>query len=205
VIIVVGVLTALGAESIVEALHWRHEVDMERAALLSETRDNLTAAAYRTEQAACVGQRLRELEEVFRRQAQGQPLGLKRPIGRPPVWVATTGSWDIAVSGQALAHMPQKEKLAFSDAFDSYKTWSRLREEEDQIWRRLDLLDHTRILGPGDWPALHEAYGEAVGMNERIVNIGGYVLGPAALGQPPGRPDPAFTESVARSFCAPLI
>ena len=88
------------------------------------------------------------------RQAKGLPLGLHAPVTRPPLSIASTGSWDIAISGQALGHMPRDEKLAFSDAFDAYKAFNQLRNEEDATWRRLELINHADMLGAGDWVAL---------------------------------------------------
>src|SRR5579859_102298 len=205
VVIVVGVLTALAGEQVTEVFHWRHEAQVQREALLSETRDNMAAATYRNSAAACVNDRLAELGEVFRRQAHGQPLGLKRRIGRPVLWIATTGSWDIAVSGQALAHMPQPEKLTFSNAFDTYRAWARLKYEEEQVWSRLALLDQADLLGPGDWPALHQAYAEAVAMNERITRSGSYLLQETSLGQTPSKPDFSQVQAAWRRFCQPLI
>ena len=117
--IVCGILIALGLEQAVEALHWRHEVEAERAALREEALQVLTSVAYRRAEEPCMERRLDELEEGFRRQAKGVPLGFRQPFARPPIWVASTGTWDIAVSGQALGHMDHKEKLSFSDAFDA--------------------------------------------------------------------------------------
>jgi hypothetical protein len=57
VIVVVGVLTALGAEQLAEAFHWRHEVEIEREALLREARDNVSTAAYRQSLASNVPSR----------------------------------------------------------------------------------------------------------------------------------------------------
>jgi hypothetical protein len=204
VIIVVGVLTALGAEAGVEAFHWRHEVDVERRALLTEARDNLSTAAYRRSEQPCIDARLAQVAEVFSRHARGQPLGLLRPVARPPLWVATTGSWDIALAGQALGHMPQNEKLAFSDAFNTYKAFGRLRGEEDADWRRLALLDHPDILDANDWSNLHQAWGDLLGISNRMRSISDQLLGPAALGQRPGgNPNPEV--DLGQSFCAPLI
>jgi hypothetical protein len=203
-VIVIGVLLALGAEQLADAFHWRHEVEVERRALLSEARDNLSTAAYRRSEQGCIDARLAQIAEVFRRHARGQPLGLLRPVARPPLWVATTGSWDIAVSGQALGHMPQKEKLAFSDAFNTYKSFGRVRAEEDAEWRRLALLDHPDILGGNDWSNLHEAWGDLLGTSNRMRSLIGELLGPASLGQRPV-PNPNPEVALSQAFCSPLI
>ena len=198
--IVVGVLIALGAEQAVEWLHWRHEVANERAALLDEAEANVSSVNYRIEEDPCITRRLAEVEEAFHRQGKGLPLSVGQPVDRPPLWVATTGSWDIALSGQALAHMPHKEKLGFSDAFDAYKAFAQLRNEEDGIWRRLGLIHHPDILTTGDWVELHEAFGQALEMNNRMKSITAYVMGSASLGRRPAKPE-GTDLSQLQAFC----
>ena len=205
-VIVVGIAIALLGEQAVEALHWHHEVRAEGEALRQEVRANLGSAAYRESERACIERRLADLQEVFLRQAKGQPLGLRAPVTRPRLSIASTGSWDIAISSQALGHMPRDEKLAFSDAFDAYKAFNQLRNEEDAIWRRLELINHADMLGAGDWVALHQAFGEAAAVNARMRPLTSYVLGAAAMGE---RPSPV-EETVAdradkKLFCEPLI
>ncbi len=202
--IVLGVLIAIGAEQIVEQAHWRHEVEAERAALQNEAQENVTTAAYRVAEQPCVERRLAEIELGFRRQAKGEPTGFRQPVTKPPSWTASSGSWDIAVSGQALGHMPQKEKLAFSEAFDTYKGFAHLRAEEDAIWLRLSLLNHPDILSPGDWVELHQAFGEALGMNARMSTITKYILEDAAMGQHPQAFGP-IDSAPLKAFCTSIL
>ncbi|MCI3135444.1 hypothetical protein [Phenylobacterium aquaticum] len=202
--IVCGILIALAGEQIVESFHWRHEVEAEREALRDEARDNLSAVAYRQAETPCIDRRLAELEEGFRRQAQGAPLAFRQPFTRPPIWVASTGTWDIAVSGQALGHMSHKEKLAFSDAYDAYKAFARLRNDEDMVWRRLALINHREMLGPGDWVELHQAWGEAVGTNDRMKSLLTYIKGSAAMGQSP-KPIAGADLADLKAFCTSLF
>jgi hypothetical protein len=203
-VVVIGVLLALSAEQIVEAFHWRHEVEVEREALRSEVRYNLATAAFRLSQQACIDARLTQVAEVFRRHAHGEALGLKGPVARPPFWGATTGSWDIAVAGQALGHMGQKEKLAFSDAFDTYRMFKNLREEEDADWRRLALLDRPDLLDANDWSRLHETWGDLVGMNNRIHSITDDMLHGESMGERPSKFE-GDESDLHKAFCAPLI
>jgi type II secretory pathway pseudopilin PulG len=49
-IIVLGVLIALGAEQLVEAVHWRQETQIAREALNAEASGNLISAAGRKRQ-----------------------------------------------------------------------------------------------------------------------------------------------------------
>jgi hypothetical protein len=202
--IVCGILIAIGLEQAVEAFHWRHEVEAERTALRAEALENLSAVAYRSAEEPCIDKRLAELEEAFRRQAKGQPLGLRQPFLRPPIWVASTGTWDIAVSGQALGHMDREEKLSFSDAFDSYKAFAQLRNEEDVVWRRLALVNHSDFLSAGDWVELHQALGQAVGTNDRMKTLATYIKGSAALGQR-ARPFDAVDLARLKAFCTAVF
>ncbi len=199
-----GILIALGMEQAVERIHWDHEVEAERTALRSEARENLSTAAYRIALDPCIARRLAEIEEGFRRQAKGRPLGFRQAVTKPPSWSASAGSWDIAVSGQALGHMPDKEKLAFSDAFDTYKAFHQLRTEEDAIWRQLSLINHPEILGPGDWVALHQAFGQALGMNERMKTITKYMLEETAMGERPAAFQSLDSDRL-RAFCTSIF
>ena len=202
--IVLGVLIAIGAEQAVEQAHWAHEVAAERSALRDEAKENVSTAAYRVVLDPCIERRLAEIEEGFRRQAKGQPTGFRHQVTKPPSWNASAGTWEIAVSGQALGHMPQKEKLAFSDAFDTYKAFANLRTEEDAIWLRLNLLNHPDILAPGDWVELHQALGQALGMNSRMKTITKYMLEDGSMGQRPKAYDAIDTDRL-QAFCASVL
>jgi hypothetical protein len=206
VTIVIGVLLALGAGQMVDALHWKDEVAAERLTLRDEVRQNLAATAKRVSQRACIERRLDQLGEVFRRQARGEPLGIIAPVTRPTVFTYTQGSWQIALAEQALGHMPLKEKLAYSDAFESFRIYTDLRHEEDEIWRRLGLLDHPEILAAGDWVALHQAWGEAVAIDRRMIDHTTYVLSVTTMGEQPAKLD-LWPQDIAaeKAFCAPLI
>ena len=205
-IIVLGVLTALAFEQAVEALHWRHEVEAERRALHGEVRLNLNAILYRRSEQACIDRRLGEIVEVFRRQAYGEPLGLRASVGRPPVWTEETGSWQIALSGQALAHMPLNEKLKLSDAFGTFVDFDVIREREDDVWRRMRLLDEASVLGPNDWVTLHAIYAEARGFNDRMRLYVIYPLTETTMGEKPQMPNtgPEIAAAEAK-FCEPMI
>jgi hypothetical protein len=205
-IIVLGVLIALSAEQFIEMLHWRSEVREERRALLGEVRYNLGAALYRVSEQQCIDRKLAQISTVFERHASGQPLGLRSAVGRPVAWFGTTGTWEIATSGQALVHMPIAEKLRFSDAFGTYNSFILERNEEDKIWRGLDLLDEAKVLNENDWSKLHEAYANAKSMDQRMRLITFYLIKHASVGERPEMPDVGEPSRVGeRTFCASLI
>lgn len=167
-IIVVGVLIALGAEQVVETMHWRDEVAAERGSLIAEADDNVGAVAARQRQQPCVDRRLQDIRTILERHHRGEPLGVTGEIGRPSSEGASRGTWQIALAGQALPHMSDKEKLAFSDSFADFDLWSEITGEEKAIWLRLAPLNMSDLLSEQDWSGIRSAYAEAVIYNDHI-------------------------------------
>ena len=176
-IIVVGVLIALGAEQIVESVHWRGEVEAERRSLLQEATDTLDGVALRRRQQGCVDHRLGEIRTALARHRRGEAVSLTGRIGFPIVQGASRGSWQIALAGQALSHMDHDERLAFSDVFGAFDLWDRVREQERQTWYRLSMLNTPELLTDQDWGSAAIAYNEAVMRNEHVRLLAPFVLG----------------------------
>jgi hypothetical protein len=109
-IIVVGVLIALGAEQVVEGMHWRQTVETERKALDGDVADMWNAMSGRVIIEHCVDQRLAEIKLVLDRHKDRQPLGIFGPVGRPGVWTASANALQMASADQSLSHM------SFADA-----------------------------------------------------------------------------------------
>jgi hypothetical protein len=205
-IIVFGVLIALGAEQVVEAIHWRTETNEARAALNSEAAANLGAALYRQQQQPCVESRLVEIGAILRAHAAGAPLALAGSIGRPVYYGAERDSWEVGVSSQALAHMNVHERLRFGSVFDNYANMDDVQKEEQQAWRKLDMLDDPSILAEGDWPLIHQAYADANSLAARIKLITGFVLAQKNLGLKPSQIENVANVSDAmRHFCSPIL
>jgi hypothetical protein len=176
-IIVVGVLIALGAEQVVETIHWNREVAAERASLLQEASDSLAGVRARQEQQPCVDRRLAEIRTVLERHRHGEPADLVGEIGRPTRQSATRGTWQIALAGQALAHMDHDEKLAFSGAFGDFDLWDRSLEEDGRSWERLALLNNPDLLTEEDWSGIRAAYAAAVDHNDRFRVLAPWLVG----------------------------
>ena len=110
-IIVVGVLTALGAEQTVEYLHVQAQVRDAREALRDEISRDATYAAETADENRCIDAWLDKLAAY----AEGGP--------RPDTMGASTANdifpttvWDVVKTG-ALTHMPLKEQLAYAQFY----------------------------------------------------------------------------------------
>lgn len=207
-IIVLGVLIALGAEQVLENMHWRHQLELERGALNSEVVSNLDAVQARMVLEPCVRSRLRELAQVLTADP-GQIPRLIGSVGGPLPVGGAKGAWNIAVSSAALSHMPLEEQLNYSGAFSNYENWDAIRRDERTAWVHLNVLDRETRLSEADWAGLRQAYAEAVAADTRIAHVGPFILRTASVGQ---RPDRYVTQrnvfkiaGYGEELCRPML
>ena len=85
-IIVIGVLLALGAQQVVEWVHWRNEVTDAQHALDREAAYNLGAVEKRQQEVPCIDRRLREIRALLSGDASGLRTGSRAPLGQPQLW-----------------------------------------------------------------------------------------------------------------------
>jgi hypothetical protein len=129
VIIVVGVLTALAGEQIVETLHRHEEVEQARAALKVEVARDVTSATLGARNDACLAKAL-TLWEAY---ATGGP--------KPALVLGNTGglsatTWEVARSG-AVANMPLEERVAFANFYSEVGNQMSLVQVHRDFARRL--------------------------------------------------------------------
>ena len=212
-IIVLGVLTALACEQAAEAVHWRHEVETERAALLDEVKGNLGTVKIRMLFQPCIDKRLNELKIVLDRHDDHQPLGIKGHVGVPIAAGNSKGTWAIAVSGQGLTHAPYAEQVELSGAFANFENWDAIRRDERSAWVKLGALDEAKALTDGDWALIRQAYAEARAATRRVADVGPFVLQTSNVGQAPPSSEELvlyekqFPAMYARNqeICRPLL
>ena len=138
-IIVVGVLIALGAEQVVEAMHWRHQAKYAQAALRVEIQDSVNSAAERLAVDDCLRGQLAALRDSIGPTAGGSALNLPSNEGRvigdlyATPWRAwARGVWDTAVASDALNHVP-------TDSLNGYaQTYKAIQDLDDIVRRERD-------------------------------------------------------------------
>ena len=205
--IVIGVLIALGAEQGVEWLHWRHEVEAERRSLLAEAQDALNVVRDRQAGQECVDARLNQVHVLIQRHERHQPLKILGPMGRHIRDSATLGTWQIALTGQALAHMNHDERLAFSSAFGIYQAWNEATDKEVAAWAALAPLQEPDLLSDQDWSRLKSAYWDAQQINGGIQRFATFVLKTQNLGLRASAADPEVPgyAGAEAAMCRPFV
>jgi hypothetical protein len=143
-IIVIGVLIALGAEQIIENLHWRYQVEAGRTALREDVRGLVMNADERELESHCLATRFDQIADILQNASVTHHLPPVGPIGSPslrPWWV---DSWAGLVASQTSLHMPRDEMMAYADIDQFSGMIGKENQAEQDDWSTL----HT-IVGPG--------------------------------------------------------
>jgi len=201
-IVVVGVLTALGAEQAVEQLHWAREVRSARAALGVEMSHSNLHLAYRVAAEPCIARRLDALESVIEKTAKREPvprLGAVIPdIGN----ALNDNVWANYRAAQTLTHFDDNEQRQFSAYYLQINSLRQFVGDEANSWEVLRVLqgDPSR-LGPLDVAGLRIALQHARFDNELIASNAAHALNVSKqLHFPAEAPDAARVQLV----CEPL-
>jgi hypothetical protein len=139
-IIVVGVLTALGAEAVVERLHWRHQTELAHEALAYDMKRVTGWAGLVDAQSPCLGARLTELDAILdKAQDSGRfpPLG---PLAKPIASAWNLRAWSGLTYGQTLAHMPNPEQTRLAGLARLVDWMSASDAETTDHWARLQRM-----------------------------------------------------------------
>jgi hypothetical protein len=155
-IIVLGVLTALAAERIVDDWQWRHKVSIVRQSLMGELANDRARWEFDITVAQCARSHFAALEIWTRTGSGGAP--------RPPTKAASTlywmhsASWNLAATSQALDHFPMDEQLAFATLYDG------IAHRQNDLEHITDLRDRVEALIPlADDPTGRRELREALG------------------------------------------
>ena len=143
-IIVVGVLIALGAEQLVETIHWRDNVAEARQQLRYEVGDNLKLLAWRNQANPCIERRLDELGIILNKAAVDGRLPSVGPIGNPVTGLYPTGVWQSQMSAQTGTHFSAGQLAALSRIYRGIDIVRQRGDEERDAWLMLNTM-----VGPG--------------------------------------------------------
>ena len=136
-IIVVGVLIALGAQQVVQAIHDREAVTQMRAALRSELADDRARWQHIRASDPCTIERLDALE---RWTATAPSAARLNRAYRLFLWNMHSGAWDLAKTSEVAANIPLRERLTFASLYDAINNWRQFINEENANAQALNSL-----------------------------------------------------------------
>jgi hypothetical protein len=139
-VIVIGVLIALGAEQIIEQIHWHHQVRDARESLHREMRLDLAEFADRVRVAPCVNGHIAEAE---RRLAAVVATGSTPPGATNleyPGRLILIGDYEAEQAAQNLVHFPGGELATLGAWYDQVRHLELWNHDEQAAWSGLSLL-----------------------------------------------------------------
>jgi hypothetical protein len=199
--IVVGVLTALGAEQAVEWVRMQEAVEALRGALRTELIDSRNRWEANRIQDACVAQRL---DDILAWAATSPPQAVVTHAGVPNIWFIHASAWDSAKANPASLHMSPAEHTLYAEEYDVMAGLQRDLVEERRSW-----VEIAALLEQGDSPedkrALRKlAIVEKHALAQRRYNYTNIFARFDAL-RIPAQPLAKAHRDAADRLCAPLV
>ena len=205
IIIVIGVLLALGGAQLIDALDSRSDVASFRQAVDHELGRNL--GIYQSVMAArpCVTRRLADLERFLADSGDGRQDRMAHQIGRPFMQTGFFSVWDNK-GADVVAHLPLALRTQYGELYDEFRNNERVRLNEREVWRGLSQFEQTEPLDHADRLRMRELLSRAEQFNEVAVPNYDYVVALAGpLGIRPIRDDKVAHLSSDDNFCQPLL
>jgi hypothetical protein len=150
-IIVVGVLTALGAEQMVEQIHWMRSVHETEDAMDAELHEDALSSYFRLSLHGCAVSRLDALRAVL---VASRDDGAPAPIMPVYNWrlrPLQSDAWQAAQAVQIVSHVPRDRLLAYSRAYFFADIQLKLQPEERAAMDTINTLTiNAGRLQPGE-------------------------------------------------------
>src|SRR4051795_6445564 len=135
VIVVVGVLLALGGAQLLDTINSRSQVASFREAVNHELGRDLGIYQSIIEGRACVTRRTQELERFLADARAGHRQPLARPIGRPFMQTFYFSAWDN--KGSVIDRLPLDQRVAYGEVYDEFRENEKVLLNEREAWRSL--------------------------------------------------------------------
>ena len=181
-VIVLGVLIALGAQQIVEAIRWREEVRQTEEALTNELALSIVNVAERKMVDQCLRDRLVHLISKVRSQEvpwTADPMQLANTKNsrstvapapyRTPLRTWDQSAWDSAKSSGVLSHMSRERVAAFSDLYTALEGERQSEAQEEAAFSELLYLSFDTTLDAEARRSAISALGQLDWLNGTIV------------------------------------
>jgi hypothetical protein len=199
-IVVAGVLTALLAEQVAEAVHHHVEAAEAREAIRAEVVEDITRVQQRTLADGCAQARLAELGKIVDEASPDGRIHAPSWVGRAPRYGIDTTRWDAASQSGRVSLLPKEWQARFGLLYTGLRYHYDLNNAEQQTWSSLDGLTGLDRLTPDGKLAVKAQIEQARFYNDSLHQVAEIILDRAAKEglQPTKRRQPSF------SVCWPI-
>lgn len=205
VIVLIGVLLALGGAQLIDTLHSRSEIANFRAAVDHELGRDLGVYARIIVQRPCADRRLGELRRFLDDASAGRSDQFARPIGHPFVQTLFFSTWDNK-GGAIMDKLPLNLRVQYGELYDELRNNEKVLLNDLDVWRGMALAEQAEPLDHADRIRLRELVTRATQVNTNARPNHDYVvkLAQALHIEPVGDPNLEHLAS-NDSFCQPLL
>ena len=204
IIVVIGVMLALGGAQLLDTLRSRREVASFREALNHELGRDLGVYQSIIEGRACVTRRTRELERFLADARAGRRDRLARPIGRPFMQTFYFSAWDN--KGAVTDEIPFDQRIAYGEVYDEFRENEKVLLNERDAWRSLAQFEQPVTFDAASQLRLRELLSRVEQYNEVTPGNYEYIVTLAKpLGIHPIRDQLVVHVPSDASFCQPLF
>ena len=152
-IVTLGVLIALAAQQMVEAVNERRVADETRAAIRAEFNENLTSLALRGQANPCIARRLDELRQIMISWGNTGQFRTPQWVAQAPQADLALARYEAAVSAGKLTLLPSSEQYRLGAIAEGFAEFARIQREERYVWGRLRALQMgAEVLSPSAGP-----------------------------------------------------
>jgi hypothetical protein len=148
VIIVVGVLTALGAEQAVVTVHEHKIANEARESVRAEVRENLWWLERREKTQPCRRQQMAELGDVLDNARHGRPYPVPRELQRVYHAKLTSLRWEANAQAGRASLFTRQEQQSLGNMYYTTEQYGRAQDVEEEVWSKLDAIDGLDRLTP---------------------------------------------------------
>ena len=167
-VIVLGVLIALAAQQVAEAVNDRLEAADTRDKVVGEIEETLTVLELRKSVQPCVDKRLRELRVIVDEWGRTGSFQTPRWVGQAPWFVSSSVRLEAAQSAGRLALLPREEQYRIGLISGTLRNFREIQAGEMEAWSKLRMLQSgADALSESDRTVIRSALQEASLLNYR--------------------------------------
>lgn len=165
-IIVVGVLTALGAEAVVENIHERRLAAEAREAVRAEVRENLWWLDQRATYEPCIKQTLAQLTTILGQVRRGQKAPVVNNLNGLSFFAKVTAQrWNANAEAGRASLFPGDEQRILGNIYYTTEMYRQWQDQEQTAWAKLGFVQGLETWSPSDVHELSVLLAEAKGLD----------------------------------------
>jgi type II secretory pathway pseudopilin PulG len=207
-IVVLGVLTALALDQLVDAAHERRIAREARAAINQELQDDLDRAAYLARQQSCIMKRLDEVQALVAGWQDDSAFSPGLHIGFPGDVGQNDQRWQANLTSDRFSQQTPAEQADQAGLYTLVHVIDKVGNSEIESWSRLRALElGSQALSMGSKPMIVEALVSARNQAEALDHLTSALtsfLGTGAPGRPAMVPSKDYNAAFRSTACQPI-